>query len=291
MKMTEKISKREANGAVKLIALILFVQTLIFLVSSPPPIKSGANEVSTEIDTTIGTYANSVANSVANAVAGTDTDTDTDIKTSLVTAVKNIKPPHPQKIFSFDPNTVTGDQLQLLGLSQAQAASFLKYRERGGKFIKKEDLLKVYVISEEFYKMVCDSVFFSKIDLNSADSSTLVLLPGIGPYYASRIIEYREATGGFAHTSQLMEIRGIDSARFSLLSNRVVADTAKIVKREISSMSEQQLAANPNIGPYLARSISRYLRQKENEHVSLLKLVTDNVISDNLLKKLSYYFY
>lgn len=45
------------------------------------------------------------------------------------------------------------------------------------------------------------------IELNSADSTALVSIRGIGPYYASKILRYREQLGGFHTTRQLKEIK------------------------------------------------------------------------------------
>jgi len=47
------------------------------------------------------------------------------------------------------------------------------------------------------------------IDLNTADESALLALPGIGPARARAILDYRAAHGPFRSVSQLMRIRGI----------------------------------------------------------------------------------
>lgn len=54
-------------------------------------------------------------------------------------------------LFQFDPNTICPDSLCLLGFSRKQAESIVKYRSKGGKFRKKEDFAKMYVVSEEKY--------------------------------------------------------------------------------------------------------------------------------------------
>lgn len=61
-----------------------------------------------------------------------------------------------------------------------------------------------------------------RININKADAEELQKLPGIGPAYASRIIEWREKNGEFESTDQLLEIRGIGPARLENIRNLVV---------------------------------------------------------------------
>ena len=55
------------------------------------------------------------------------------------------------KTFPFNPNTITEDSLQMLGFSQRQAASIIKYRTKGGKFRVKRDFAKMYVVDSAKY--------------------------------------------------------------------------------------------------------------------------------------------
>lgn len=57
----------------------------------------------------------------------------------------------------------------------------------------------------------------SKINVNTADAQTLQSLPGIGPAYALRIIEYRQENGSFTSYEQLLDIKGIGKKRLEKL--------------------------------------------------------------------------
>ncbi|TAK45437.1 MAG: helix-hairpin-helix domain-containing protein [Saprospiraceae bacterium] len=56
--------------------------------------------------------------------------------------------------FTFDPNLATKGEFVQLGLSPRMAQIILNYREKGGKFRKKEDLKKIYGLREEEYALL-----------------------------------------------------------------------------------------------------------------------------------------
>jgi len=59
------------------------------------------------------------------------------------------------------------------------------------------------------------------VNLNSASSSQLDSLPGIGPAYAGRIIEYREANGGFKSIEEIQNVKGIGPKTFEKLRDLI----------------------------------------------------------------------
>ena len=60
------------------------------------------------------------------------------------------------------------------------------------------------------------------ISLSSATEEDLEGLDGIGPTLAARIVEWRQAHGGFSSVEQLMDVPGIGPARLEALRARVI---------------------------------------------------------------------
>ena len=56
-----------------------------------------------------------------------------------------------------------------------------------------------------------------KVNINSADSSQLALLPRVGPSVAQRIVDYRKENGPFKKAEDLMLVQGIGEKTFQLI--------------------------------------------------------------------------
>jgi len=71
----------------------------------------------------------------------------------------------------------------------------------------------------------------ARIDINRAGTDQLQKLPGVGPAYARRIVDWRERNGAFSSPDQLLDVRGIGPARLEAilpwieLSQTIDADT------------------------------------------------------------------
>ncbi len=59
------------------------------------------------------------------------------------------------------------------------------------------------------------------ININSANKNQLMSLPGIGPSYADRIIEYRSSRGSFTSVDQLSNVKGIGKKKLERLRSLV----------------------------------------------------------------------
>ena len=93
------------------------------------------------------------------------------------------------------------------------------------------------------------------VELNTADTTTLQLLHGIGPAYARRIVRYRERLGGFTDITQLLEVYGFTPNLLNHIAPFLTLDTTAIRRFDINSIGLKQLKQHPYIEYYQARDI------------------------------------
>ena len=94
------------------------------------------------------------------------------------------------------------------------------------------------------------------IVLNTADTTALKTIPGIGPYYARKIVQYGQRLGGYVNVDQLDEIEDFPSEVKSFL---VVCD-AHPQKLNLNKLSLNELKRHPYITFFMARAITDYRR-------------------------------
>lgn len=202
--------------------------------------------------------------------------------------------------FKFDPNKIDIATWQKLGLSIKQAQSIVNYRNKGGKFYKPEDLQKMYTITPEKYQALLPYVTiendgfadkFGKktysektvnvkkeliiVEINSADTIKLDEIKGIGAAFARRIVKYRERLGGFCQKEQLMEVFGLDSLKFEEIKDQVRVDVSNIKKININTAEFDDLKNHPYLKYKQINAIIQYRKQhgKFNSIDDLKKVV------------------
>lgn len=187
-------------------------------------------------------------------------------------------------LFGFDPNQVPKEDLEKLGFSPNMANRVINYRSKGGRFMTKSDLLKIYGMDSSFYNRLYPFIrlpeeiaasptkpvfprkenvaFTSAIDINKADTTVLESVYGIGPKLARRIITFRDALGGFVDIEQLKQVYGLDSAVVKRLQEKFYIEPAFSPRQiNINTASEKELAAHPYIKMKKARAIVTYRYQ------------------------------
>lgn len=188
--------------------------------------------------------------------------------------------------FAFDPNTITLEDLCRLGFSERQAQVILNYRDKGGRFRSEQDFAKMYVVDSATFARLQPYIRIPKLDLNAADSEALIGLRGIGPYYASKILDYRRRLGGsFTSLDQLLEIDGFDRGRLDGFRSDV--EIRKPPKGfNIWEATQAQLEAHPYIGSYAAKGIIRFKRTVDTLSWTLSNLVEAGILSPEKAAKL-----
>lgn len=180
--------------------------------------------------------------------------------------------------FTFDPNTVSLEDLQRLGFTEKQAISIDNYRQKGGRFHRASDFAKSYVVADSVFRRLEKYIKIPKTDINTADSAAFDLLPGIGPYYAARMVSYREQLGGYSYPEQLMDIYGFDQDRFDSLKDLI--SLSPPAPYPLWTLPEKELEKHPYIGKYGAHGIIVF---RENNPPS--KLTVENVAKAGILKQ------
>lgn len=143
----------------------------------------------------------------------------------------------PPVLFAFDPNTATVAELRQLGLSERLANNLLRYRDKGGRFRKPEDLQRLYGLAPADYERLRPFVQIAGgtdkkealpaapplalppplLDVNVADAAAWERLRGIGPALSRRIIGFRDRLGGFSSLAQIAETYGLPDSTYRQL--------------------------------------------------------------------------
>jgi DNA uptake protein ComE-like DNA-binding protein len=210
--------------------------------------------------------------------------------------------------FPFDPNTADSSQLLRLGLSPFQVRNIYKYRARGGVYRRKEDFARLYGLTVKDYRRMEPFIRISSdyqpaaslvdsqrpqrdtlrypvklreyehIVLNTADTSQLKKVPGIGSYYAKEIMRRGQWLGGYVSIDQLDEIDGFPQSA----KQYFVIDHPSPKRLNINKLSLDQLRRHPYINYYQAKAIVDYRRLHGNitslEQLRLSRDFTPEVI-------------
>lgn len=187
----------------------------------------------------------------------------------------------PKKVerFSFDPNTADSTQLLKLGLQPWQVRNIYKYRAAGGIYREPKDFAKLYGLTVKQYRELEPYIHISsdylpastlverkqasqsvvrdssqhhypvkireteQVVLNTADTTSLKTIPGIGPYFARKIVQYGQRLGGYVSIDQLDEIEGFpQEAKHYLVINQ-----PQTQKLNVNRMTLDELKRHPYI--------------------------------------------
>ena len=193
--------------------------------------------------------------------------------------------------FFFDPNTADSTQLQRLGLQNWQIRNIYKFRASGGIYRKPLDFARLYGLTVKEYRelepyirispdylpaatLVKERIATANHDtaivrhypqkisdtahvvLNTADTTELMKIPGIGPYFARKIVQYGQRLGGYVSVDQLDEIENFPTE----VKRFLVVEKATPQKLNVNKLTLNELKRHPYINFYRAKDITDYRR-------------------------------
>lgn len=222
--------------------------------------------------------------------------------------------------FSFNPNTLTVTEWKKLGLSDNQISVIHNYLNKGGQFRTKNDLKKIYSISDQKYtelepfielpdKRITsssgdakwingDSIIDKKssydvsgknfpIELNVTSKYDLTVKLNLKPELAEEIVKYRNYLKGFYSTSQLIEIESMDSITYNNIKDLIKVNPNYIRKININTDSSRDLW-HPYISKSLQKNMFNY-RQVHGDYKQIEDIKNLALINDEIYRKLVYY--
>ena len=289
-------NKRERNGLLVLVFIIAL--QLIYLTFSYKFVSNERVDF-TKFENEIATFEASLKNE----------HNSYEVKNKITKSTENLCVDKNMSInyFVFNPNNLPINKWKLLGLSDKQIKVIKKYETKGGKFYTKLDLKKMYCISENQYaklepyiniqtKVSADPQSIKLrptvtntvlVELNTADSITLISLNGIGSFYANAIIKYRKQLGGFYSKQQLLELWKFDENKFKSIENKIRIDSEKIQKLNINTCDSKQLK-HPYLKWNQVNGIINY-RNKHGKYKSIEEINNTDLIDDLTFQKISNY--
>lgn len=188
--------------------------------------------------------------------------------------------------FRFNPNTATVEELVRMGFSDKQAASIDNYRKKGGRFRRKEDFAKSFVVSDEIYRRLESFIDIPLTDINRADSAAFDALPGIGPYFAAKMVEQRRRLCGYSNPEQLLDIYNFGEDRYSKLKDLVCCSPPR--PYPLWSLPADSLRLHPYIGGWAeARGIVRFRENSPPDSLSAEALGRAGVLPADRAERLA----
>ncbi|MFZ1786251.1 MAG: helix-hairpin-helix domain-containing protein [Ferruginibacter sp.] len=195
------------------------------------------------------------------------------------------------ELFYFDPNTLPATGWVKLGIREKTANTIQNFVAKGGRFYKPEDIGKIWGLHEDeinrlipyvqiesnsaaenyqpnktapFKKFEKPVNTIAPVDINQADSSAFIALPGIGSKLAGRIINFRDKLGGFYKVDQVAETFALPDSTFQKIKNKLVLSSRSVNQLNINSATIDELKIHPYIRYNLANAIVQYRNQHGN---------------------------
>jgi competence protein ComEA len=219
------------------------------------------------------------------------------------------------ELFYFDPNTLPAAGWKKLGVREKTANTIQNYISKGGRFYKPEDIGKIWGLHEDevnrllpYVRIEANSttdlnkdktsvpyktydkpkLTTAPVDINEADTSAFIALPGIGSKLANRIVAFRDKLGGFYKVEQIAETFGLPDSVFQKIKDKLVINNISVKKFNINKSTVDELKTHPYIRYNIANAIVQY-RTLHGDFPAVTDLKKIMIITDDIYSKAAPY--
>ena len=216
--------------------------------------------------------------------------------------------------FYFDPNTLDKEGWQQLGIRDKTINTIQNYLSKGGKFKKPEDIRKIWGMSPKdverllpYVKIETNEPTFTKpektfekpvyekpkytpsiVDINTADTTAFIALPGIGSKLSQRIITFRDKLGGFYKIEQVGETFGLPDSTYQKIKPRLILSNTTVKQININTATVDEMKTHPYIRYQIANAIVQY-RTQHGSFSSVNDINKIALMTPDIFNKLSPY--
>jgi len=214
------------------------------------------------------------------------------------------------ELFPFDPNTLSPEGWKKLGIRDKTIQTIQRYVSKGGHFRIPEDIEKIWGLSEAEVKKLMPYVSIKQetksssypgsfkkesyrreiqsFDINTADTTAFISLPGIGSKLAARIVAFREKLGGFTSVNQVAETYALPDSTFQKIRKYLLLNQPAVRQININQSPASAMRSHPYIRQNLAAAIIEY-RERHGKYKSVPDIKKIMMVTDELFAKLAPY--
>jgi competence protein ComEA len=226
-------------------------------------------------------------------------------------------------LYRFNPNKFTLEQWQAFGLPKYLGQRILNYRSKVGDFTYRAELGKIYGMPDSVFQRLYPFIdlpetkpdnysrkgigssrphpapgwenrpreryVLAPFNINTADTTQLKQIRGIGSKLSARIVRYRDRLGGFYSLEQLREVYGLQLEVIDSLNKYTFVAKAHTPARiNLNTATIEELRTHPYMTSNLARAIVAY-REQHGRFESVEELKQIKIIKPEQYEKLKPY--
>ncbi|MCH2214558.1 MAG: helix-hairpin-helix domain-containing protein [Flavobacteriales bacterium] len=228
-------------------------------------------------------------------------------------------------MFGFNPNELSDSGYKALGFSEKEIQTLRNYQRAGAFFEVKKDFQKLFFVDSVEYKMLepfiqlpdsltkkspqnnsydkqkrvgvkwSDTASYSGYEykpfacnINTADTTELKMLKGVGSFYARMIVERREKLGGYHNMAQLLEIWKMTPDKIDKFAHQVEIDVSEVRRIDINHSTASELSKHPYLDFGLSSKII-LKREELGRFNDSVELCESGLLDAELCRKLAPY--